>query len=157
MESCRDFGGKIAGSGSLFSLSKSLDSNHGLAHSLCFWCLDRTHGSARTLRLLTCAICLIALPFFALALGLVVFGILGAVVMRFRSLAPVHPLTLASFIGAALVATLVCATIYRRFVGTNGELKSRGAVIFFLLGSLVVATISGAVTAKLISRSVPRS
>ncbi|HJQ10415.1 MAG TPA: hypothetical protein VJ840_05220 [Gemmatimonadaceae bacterium] len=95
-----------------------------------------------------------ALPFFALALGLVVFGILGAVVLRFRSFAPVQPLTLAGFMGAAFVATMVFATIYRRFFGANGELKSRGAVMFFLLGSLVVATISGAVTAKLISRGV---
>ena len=35
------------------------------------------------------------LPFFALALGLIVFGILGAVVLRFSALAPVRPLTLA--------------------------------------------------------------
>lgn len=97
------------------------------------------------------------LPVFAFVLGSVVFGILGAVVLRLSSVAPVRPLTLAAFVGAAFAATLVYAAIYGRLFGHDGELKSRAAVIFFLIGSLVVATVAGAITAKAVSQVVRRS
>ena len=93
------------------------------------------------------------LPFFGFVFGIAFFGLLGVVALRVGSFAPVQPLTVATFIIAAFVGTFLYSITYRYLFAASGELQSRAAVLFFLIGVPVVATVSGVVVVKLVFRS----
>jgi hypothetical protein len=94
------------------------------------------------------------LPLFGFVLGLILFSLLALLVLRVGAVAPVHPRTVAAFVIAAFASTLAYAVIYGRIFGNAGQLESTVAVIGFLVGALLVATICGAVAAKLAARTV---
>jgi uncharacterized membrane protein YcaP (DUF421 family) len=93
------------------------------------------------------------LPLFAFVIGTAVFLTLAVIVLRLTGIAPVRPLTLAAFVLAAAAGTLLYATVIRTVItGSDGHLHSTAAVFLFLVGLLIVASISGAGVARFAQR-----
>ncbi len=91
-----------------------------------------------------------AVPFFGFVLGSIVFSLLGLIVLRVSGVAPIRPLTIAAFVLAAFASTLAYAFAYARIFGDQtGELQSRAIVVIFLVGVPLIASLAGAVAARL--------
>jgi hypothetical protein len=94
------------------------------------------------------------LPLFGFIVGLILFSLLALVVLRVGAVAPVQLRTVSAFVAAAFASTLAYAVIYGRIFGNAGHLESSVAVIGFLVGALLVATIFGAAAAKIAARTI---
>jgi len=97
------------------------------------------------------------MPVMGFVAGLLVFGVLGAVLLKVLPQFRLRPFTLAAFVAAALPSALAAGYVYGQlFASSSGQLTTRTSVVALFLTLAVGGSLGGLAGSRVACRLTRR-